>query len=1135
MFRCHRIRLQETVLALTASAAFLFAGTASFAQVAYDAQIPFSFSSPSLSDPAGVAVAPDGTIYVADIQTSSTANLVRITPNTGTVGGGSGNAANIVATGAKLTPTGVTMKRPTAVVVDSTGALYVADGTAGIVFKIASPESSTTPAATAIPYGGTQKPTALAVDSANNLYIADQTQGAIYRVTGGVATKLTIGAGIKPAGLAVDSAGNVYFADTTTNGIYEYNASTNTAAPFLSSPGGTNFNFSVLPVGMGIDPAGRIYIMDSGNDRIVEATSSNSFTVPFSSINRPGSLVLSSAGNIYLTDDSNNAVVELFYNNNPVNFGSIPAGTASPAITLNYNFITGQAGLDWFQAMEGDNTNAFSQPSAHPCGTRRSNPNVAAGTQCNFTTEVTYQASTPGLRSGTVGLTDNNNDIWGVPTEGIDVAGSLSLYPGTQSVLAQQSGTMLYEPQAVAVSGNGNWLFVADEGGVASGGTYTYPHPAVYAYPVTNGVISSTRSSVGLGFTNPIGLALDAAGNLYVADYSGYIRKIPQGSNNWAGSGTNLSLPAGMLNHPLSLTIDPFGNLYIGDAGPNGPGATAANPGYIVKVPANGGPAIKLNYVVNGTPVIYPEGLTTDSYGNLYIADGGDAANYSNTGGVDVVTASTGAISAISFGAYGYNDNPYSLNLPGSVNFDAAGDLYILDGYNQRVLVMPVNYTGSTPVPDSANVTLLGNGNSGISNLLVTPSSMVVWPGGHNITITDLGYTPTSGPASPSQVITLQAMNSATLDVSRGSASVTGINVGNQVITFDAPSRTGSLNGGANFALVGCGTNGVTVQPGIVNACSATVNYDGIGTQNATFTLNGDASSDYSALGNQITAEAEPNEPVASISAGPLVSSQSGYSVTVTITNLGLQPLILSGIQLTKPSGAFLNGGTCSINQNLIPSAPSCNVVIDLDSVGSFGYNHGALVFTDNNLDVAGSTQTECGYVASIFGVVFGGGIAGDCPFSGRAANSVSSGPINSGLDGITLSAPGSNQPQSGVVNGAVYSQSQTGSASLRPGSGAQPGGAVPQQYGAQPATTIQTGNTPQAAGSYLPLGLVQPNFIAPNDAPASLDDSSIDSDSSTSDQDGTTHKKKKSHKSDSEDSGSASSTSASGGSASHQ
>lgn len=1118
MFRCHRIRLQHTAIALTASAAFLLAGTASFAQVAYDAQIPFSFSSPSLTSPAGVAVAPDGTLYITDIQSSTKANLVRITPTTGTVGGGSGNAASIAATGVLLTPSGVTMKRPTAVVVDSTGALYVADGTAGIVFKIASPESSATPAATPIPYGGTQTPTALAVDSSNNLYIADQTQGAIYEVTGGVATKIVTG--YHPGGLTVDSAGNVYFADISTSQIYEYNAASKSTAPFLSSSGGTNFLFSgsnfVLPVGMGVDPAGDVYIMDSANGRLIEATSgTNTFEVPFTSIGHPGSLALSSTGNIYLTDDSNKAVDELYYNNNPVNFGSMHAGTASPEVTLNYNFIADTALVTWYQSMEGDNTGEFSNPGSgtYPCGTKNFSKTVRAGFQCNFLAEVTYQASTPGLRSGADGLTDVNNDILAPPMIGTSVAGSLALYPGTQSVLSQ-STQPLYEPQALAVSGNGNWLFVADEGGVASGSGYSYLHPAVWAYQVTNGVISSTPSLVGSGFTNPIGLALDGGGNLYVADFTGYVRKVPPGSNNWGSAGTYLSLPAGMLNHPIAIAIDPFGNLYIGDAGPLGTMATASNPGYIVKVPADGGPAVKLNYTVNGTPVIYPEGLTTDSYGNLFIADGGDASNASNTGGVDVVTASTGAISAISFGAYGYNSNPYSLNEPGSLNFDPAGDLYVLDSYNQRVLAEPINYSGSTPVPDSNDVSLLGYGTSGISNLLVTPSSMVVWPGGQNISIADIGYTPSTGPASPTQVITLEAFDTSVV-VSTGSGILTGINTGNQQITFNAPGITGSAAGHV-FTVDGsnsnCGTSTTTISPGILNACPIQIDYSGTGTHTAFVTLNGNTNDDYSVLGNVITAIATPEEPVASVSA----SGVSGNSTTVTIKNLGADPLIITNIQLNNPNNAILNGGSCTFNLALSLDQ-SCTVIVSFD--GTI-FSSGTVVFTDNSGGTPGTTQSK--FVWDLFG-------------GGFFATTGTNGPITANAGGSTLNAPNSNQPKSGIVNGAVYSQSQTGSSSLRQGSGAAPqGNAVQPQDGSQPVTTIQTGSTPQAVGSYLPLGLVQPSFIAPDDASASTDDSSVTSDSSTSDQDGTTTKKKN-HKSDGVKSGSSSNASDAGDSAPQQ
>jgi|GEM_PF-5249031 len=1143
MSRCHRIRIHQTVLALTASAAFLFAGTASFAQVAYDAQIPFSYA--NLNDPTGIAVAPDGTVYVADIQSGTKAHLVRITPTTGAVGGGSGNSADIAATGQRLTPTGVTMQDPIAVVADSTGALYVADGTAGKVFKIASPESSASPAATAIPYGGTQTPTALAVDSANNLYIADQTQGAIYEVTGGVATKLSIGTGFQPAGLAVDNAGDVYFADLASNQIYEYSASTMATSTFLSTTSVGNFNFSgshfVLPVGMGVDPAGDVYIMDSGNSRLIEATSkTNTFEVPFSSITNPGSLALSSTGNIYLTDDSNDAVDELYYNNNPVNFGSIPASyagntTTSPTITINYNFISQTNSVAYYQTMQGDSMSEFSEGGFSGCGASGVGT-VSAGTQCSVTANVQYQSSIPGVRIGAVGLTDGNKDILAVPTMGIGVAGSLALYPGTQSVLSQSSQTMLYEPQGLAVSGNGNWFFIADTGAVISGGDYTYANPAVWAYPVTNGVISSTRSQVGgpiQQFVNPTAVALDADGNLYVADFSGYVRKIPP-AGNWDTAGTLLTLPAGItLNHPIALAIDPSGNLYIGDGGPLGLYATASNPGYIVKVPADGGPANTLNYTVSGTPVIFPESLTTDSYGNLYIADGGDASNDSNTGGVDVVTAATGAISAVSFGSYGSNANQYSLYYPSSVNFDAAGDLYVLDGYNERVLVEPINYTGSTPVPDSNDVATLGYGNSGFTTELVTPSNMVVWPGGQSITISDIGYA--SG-GVPAQVLTLNAMNAAPLAVAP-SGSVMGINVGNQEITFKTPSISGSNS--SSFSVSGCGSDTSTLEPGIVNACTATVNYSGSGLGNATITLLGNSNKDYSALGNQIPVTAQPNGPVAQVTAGSLVTVPAGgFSVTVTITNVGgdgggSDPLNISYFEIHNPRGASWVGGTCYISENLNSNA-SCTVVVGLVNDGR--YRHGNVRFTDNSGDAPGTIQKECAYVDYNFVGVTGGGYSGFCR-GGGIFGAVQQGPITTNTgNSNTIDTPGSTQSKVGLVNGALSSQSQAGSSNFRQGSGAaQQGDAVQPQNGSQPVSTIQSGSTPQAGGSYLPLGLVQPSFIAPDDASAATDDSSIDSDSSTSDQDGTTKKKKKSHKSNSENSGSASNASASGDAAPQQ
>jgi hypothetical protein len=342
-----------------------------------------------------------------------------------------------------------------------------------------------------------------------------------------------------------------------------------------------------------------------------------------------------------------------------------------------------------------------------------------------------------------------------------------------------------------------------------------------------------------------------------VADYSGFVTKIPPfydsgtGLTTWPTAGTRLTFPSGItLYHPFSLAVDTSGNLYIGDMGPLGTVATASQPGFIVKVPGNGGPAVQLNYKVNGVPVIFPNGLATDQFGNLFIADGGDGVT--NNGGVDIVPAATGVPTAISFGTFA------PLNQPASVALDAANDLYVVDGFNSRILTVPITYSGTTPSADTAGITLLGGppGLSGITSPLVTPSAVVVWPQQNTISVLDIGYEPATGVGSPTQVLTLQSLYSLA-NASPGSADVTGVDVGNKAIIFLAPQTRGNSG---QFTLSGCGAVGNTLNPGITSACTTTINYIGAGTSpaSANFTLRGRPALDGSALGNVITAIFEP-------------------------------------------------------------------------------------------------------------------------------------------------------------------------------------------------------------------------------------------------------------------------------------
>ena len=298
--------------------------------------------------------------------------------------------------------------------------------------------------------------------------------------------------------------------------------------------------------------------------------------------------------------------------------------------------------------------------------------------------------------------------------------GTVAFYPGTLSYLSQSSPyPSLLEPQGVVVTKSGSDLFVADEGGKEVGDTDTFSG-AVWDYPQPSGTPTKIGGST---FVAPSALALDASGDLYIADYElGAVYAAPAANRS---SVTQLTISGVTLYHPIALAFDPGGNLYIGDTGPDGPDASATSPGFIVKVPAGGGTATKLSYTISGAPVIFPQALATDTAGNLYIADAGNGQT--NFGDLVVVPASTGVPSYIPTGSY-------TLNGPAGLGFDPALDLYVLDGNNARVLTIPVTLAATTETPSFGTATLLPQ-----TIPIAIGSSMQIWPSGQEITITDIG------------------------------------------------------------------------------------------------------------------------------------------------------------------------------------------------------------------------------------------------------------------------------------------------------------------------------------------------------------------------------------------------------------
>jgi len=161
-------------------------------------------------------------------------------------------------------------------------------------------------------------------------------------------------------------------------------------------------------------------------------------------------------------------------------------------------------------------------------------------------------------------------------------AGSTYVTAGTVTALVNSG---LSQPNGVAVDGAGN-VYISD-----------FNNNAVYKWTPTN----NTMTSLFSGMFQPDGLAVDSTGNVYVAVYgSGIVQK-------WTATNNTVTTLFGGLDHPEAVAVDGAGNLYVADSYNN---------------------AIKKWTVANNTVTTLvssglsmPAGVAVDFLGNVYIAD----------------------------------------------------------------------------------------------------------------------------------------------------------------------------------------------------------------------------------------------------------------------------------------------------------------------------------------------------------------------------------------------------------------------------------------------------------------------------------------------------------------------------------
>jgi len=229
---------------------------------------------------------------------------------------------------------------------------------------------------------------------------------------------------------------------------------------------------------------------------------------------------------------------------------------------------------------------------------------------------------------------------------------------------------------------------------------------------------------------SPTGLAFDGSGNLYIADQKNYrIRKLNISTgliSTIAGIGIfgtfadgNLATSS-YLNSPSSVAVDKAGNLYIADKSNHRIRKVNSNTGIISTVAGEGTSGyFGDGFSATNASLSNPTGIAIDDSGNIYIADQGNNK-------IRKVTISTGIISTIAgdgtpgFGGDGSLATTAYLNSPFSVALDATNNIYVADAKNNRI--RKINAT------TGIISTIAGNGiyDFGGDGLLATSASLAI-------------------------------------------------------------------------------------------------------------------------------------------------------------------------------------------------------------------------------------------------------------------------------------------------------------------------------------------------------------------------------------------------------------------------
>jgi uncharacterized protein (TIGR03437 family) len=458
---------------------------------------------------------------------------------------------------------------------------------------------------------------------------------------------------VQAEGIAIDLAGNIYIADAGDHRVRKVSPAgvittvAGTGVAGFSGDGGPAASAELnSPYGLALDGVGDLYIADLGNARVRCVTpDGNIATIAGGGALAPGGANEGSAatamalsaprnvawdgrGSLYISDFTGQRLFRLAPDGSLTTVAGIGAGGFSgdggPATGARISYPAGIA-VDASGAV-------YLADSGNHVIRRIANNLIATFARAATPTGLaldhfgTLYAADPG--AGEIVVMPASAQSYAISFNAQDVACAFD-----STVYAASTGAAWH------VSFSGPSTMVAGGGSFAHG---------------DGGAATLAR------LNHPAGVAVDSAGNIYIADRDNHrIRKIEvngnittvAGSGSPGNSGDNGPATAAQLNSPESVTVDPFGDLYIADTG-----------NARVRVVNTAG----LIFPVSASNVVSPVYALADSHGNVFIADPGAGAVVELSGGATITIAA-------------------NLASPRGLALDAAGNLYVTEAGAARV------------------------------------------------------------------------------------------------------------------------------------------------------------------------------------------------------------------------------------------------------------------------------------------------------------------------------------------------------------------------------------------------------------------------------------------------------------------